>query len=292
MSPGRSVLLYAPPLLASLSALVVAGRRRWRDVLLLALPMVVSVVYFTRFTDWEGGFSWGPRYLVPAILPLVAAAALVARPPRWLWRTMVITTVLGVLGPGLLGVSVYFNAVYGATFSEVAAAGGRDATNPEDVNGIIDRYSFVLRSSPLILHARHLPEALRMTARRIDGRDSSITGPAPTDRRELLHYNERPIQLDMWWAWWSAAGAPAAVLLVAPILAVGAGLAGWRIGRAVRGPPDGLGAARDVAPAGRSVEVTGGVREARPSRAGARPSIRRSRRRPEVQSRSTPPGCC
>jgi hypothetical protein len=67
LSPGKSVFLFAPPIL-----LAVAGIRKLARldkglaVVVGALPMVYLFFYAT-FTQWEGGFCAGPRYLVPAI---------------------------------------------------------------------------------------------------------------------------------------------------------------------------------------------------------------------------------
>jgi hypothetical protein len=69
-SPGKSVFLFAPPIV-----LAIAGvRRLWRRDAGLAfvaagLPLIY-LSFFARYTQWEGGYCVGPRYLVPALVVL------------------------------------------------------------------------------------------------------------------------------------------------------------------------------------------------------------------------------
>jgi hypothetical protein len=70
LSPGKSVFLFAPPIV-----LAIAGvRRLWkRDaglaVVATGLPLIY-LLFFARYTQWEGGYCVGPRYLVPALVVL------------------------------------------------------------------------------------------------------------------------------------------------------------------------------------------------------------------------------
>jgi hypothetical protein len=78
LSPGKSLFLYSPPLLASLLLLPRALRARdrlWFWALLLTAGPVVYV--YSTYVFWHGDWCWGPRYLlflVPAaMLPAVFA---------------------------------------------------------------------------------------------------------------------------------------------------------------------------------------------------------------------------
>jgi hypothetical protein len=67
LSPGKSVFIFAPPLIVALAGL----RRLWRlergvATVAIALPLLY-LFFFAKYTQWEGGYCVGPRYLVPSI---------------------------------------------------------------------------------------------------------------------------------------------------------------------------------------------------------------------------------
>jgi hypothetical protein len=66
-SPGKSVFLFAPPMILALAG----WRRLWKmergaATVAMALPLVY-LFFYARYTQWEGGYCVGPRYLVPSI---------------------------------------------------------------------------------------------------------------------------------------------------------------------------------------------------------------------------------
>lgn len=64
-SPGKSVLLYAPPLLLALAGLRgLAGRDRGLAFVACGVPLVY-LLFYARYSYLEGAYSYGPRYLVP-----------------------------------------------------------------------------------------------------------------------------------------------------------------------------------------------------------------------------------
>jgi hypothetical protein len=70
LSPGKSVFLFAPPILLAIAGIRKLARLdKGLAVVVGALPLVYLFFYAT-FTQWEGGFCVGPRYLVPAIAVL------------------------------------------------------------------------------------------------------------------------------------------------------------------------------------------------------------------------------
>jgi hypothetical protein len=75
LSPGKSVFLYSPPLLAALWG----ARRLWqnrRPVAVAVLAVVVPVVLvYARYLFWSGDWAWGPRYLVFALPALLLPVA-------------------------------------------------------------------------------------------------------------------------------------------------------------------------------------------------------------------------
>jgi hypothetical protein len=67
LSPGKSAFIFAPPVILALAGL----RRLWKlergvAAIAIALPLVY-LFFFARYTQWEGGYCVGPRYLVPSI---------------------------------------------------------------------------------------------------------------------------------------------------------------------------------------------------------------------------------
>jgi len=86
-SPGKSILLFAPPILLALAGIPRLWRRDRGLATLAALLPVLYLLFFARYTQWEGGYCFGPRYLVPAItlfcLGLGPALADGGRKTRW-----------------------------------------------------------------------------------------------------------------------------------------------------------------------------------------------------------------
>lgn len=77
ISPYRGLFFYSPFLLIGVSGMIKMVRDpEWRREgwLFLAI-MVVYILFLSAFSDWEGGWSMGPRHLVP-ILPFLATAVL------------------------------------------------------------------------------------------------------------------------------------------------------------------------------------------------------------------------
>ena len=67
LSPGKSMLLFAPVLLLAPWGLVRAWRRSPALAVLMAAPLVALLAFYSRYTLFEGGYSFGPRYLIPGI---------------------------------------------------------------------------------------------------------------------------------------------------------------------------------------------------------------------------------
>ena len=103
LSPGKSVLLYAPPLLLALPGAWALWRRDERGVVLLALGLFLShLLLYARWGEWQGGGVWGPRFLLPVVTPLLLlAAGLFASTPTVIARKSVPSVDEKIGGAGL-----------------------------------------------------------------------------------------------------------------------------------------------------------------------------------------------
>ncbi len=76
LSPGKSVLLFAPPLLLAIPGAIGLWRRGRADVVLLCVGLFLShLLLYARWGEWQGGGVWGPRFLLPVVAPLLALGA-------------------------------------------------------------------------------------------------------------------------------------------------------------------------------------------------------------------------
>jgi hypothetical protein len=84
LSPGKSVFLFAPPILLAIAGIWRLYKRNpGLGILAGGLP-AVYLLFFSRYAQWEGGFCIGPRYLVPslALLCLGLGPVLAETTPR------------------------------------------------------------------------------------------------------------------------------------------------------------------------------------------------------------------
>ena len=72
-SPGKSIFLFAPPILLALWGLPALWRRDRGLATIATMSLPLALGFYARYTQWEGGYCFGPRYLVPALLLLSLA---------------------------------------------------------------------------------------------------------------------------------------------------------------------------------------------------------------------------
>jgi hypothetical protein len=105
LSPWRGLIWYCPAVLA----LAGLSRRIFRrlDVLLIVSTALAYLLLYSM-REWTGGWSWGPRYLVPALPGLMALCGLLES--RWR-KTLILLTILGFLvnAPTLVS---YYERIY------------------------------------------------------------------------------------------------------------------------------------------------------------------------------------
>ncbi len=74
-SPEKSLLLFAPAIVLVPAALVALARGRRAFAALIAGLFATSFVLAATWHSWMGGWSWGPRLLIPGVAVLLVALA-------------------------------------------------------------------------------------------------------------------------------------------------------------------------------------------------------------------------
>jgi hypothetical protein len=67
VSPGKSIFLFSPPILLAMLGLPRLWRRDRGLAFVAATAPIVYLLFFATYTQWEGGYCYGPRYIVPAL---------------------------------------------------------------------------------------------------------------------------------------------------------------------------------------------------------------------------------
>lgn len=104
LSPGKSVFIFAPPVILALAGLGALWRRDRGLAALAVLLLLVDLFFFAKYSQWEGGYCVGPRYLVPALVLLCLALGPVLAEGRA--GIKIIAVALLVLGMLVQGVSL------------------------------------------------------------------------------------------------------------------------------------------------------------------------------------------
>jgi len=98
VSPGKSILIHAPLVLLAITALPRLARfDRGLALLAIAAPLSYLLLY-SRYTQWEGGYCVGPRYLLPPLPFLLLALGLYLKDAsRTEWQKVLALTAVGAL---------------------------------------------------------------------------------------------------------------------------------------------------------------------------------------------------
>jgi hypothetical protein len=68
LSPGKSIFIFAPPVIVAICGLKALWRRSRGLAALAVLLPLTDLLFFARYSQWEGGYCVGPRYLVPGLV--------------------------------------------------------------------------------------------------------------------------------------------------------------------------------------------------------------------------------
>jgi hypothetical protein len=200
VSPGKSIFLFSPPILLALLGLPRLWRRDRGLAFVAAAAPIIYVLFFATYTQWEGGYCYGPRYLVPALALLGLG----------------IGPALGATRPGLDRASHYVGflaiAVFVAGFFVQAVGSATSFLEADVAGGYYDaQYNYRISFSPIAIHIHLL-------------RHYAASGAAPIG-----------LGFDKWWVFLSKAGAPGGALWVlAGVLLIGVVSSAWWLLRAYR----------------------------------------------------------
>ena len=84
-SPGRGLVTHFPLALLAVATTPAAWRRSPRTTLFAWGTLVTLLAVYCRWHGWDGGWCFGPRFLVPTVpLLVMLCAPLFDRPRRWI----------------------------------------------------------------------------------------------------------------------------------------------------------------------------------------------------------------
>ena len=105
LSPGKSMLLFAPILLLAPWALPRVWQRSRALAVLMVAPLLALLAFYARYTLFEGGYSFGPRYLIPGIWLLGLTFAYVVKEGSARLRSIALALVLMGAAVNVIGLA-------------------------------------------------------------------------------------------------------------------------------------------------------------------------------------------
>jgi hypothetical protein len=211
LSPGKSIIIYAPLLLLSLAMFPAFWRKYRPAAVFLFVVAVAWLLLHAKLRSWYGAWGWGPRHFV-TILPVIAIPALAFAPIAWgcRWgRAGILTT--AVTGFVLASSSLVGNWHYRMELRFLA--------------GTLEDESFVWsigRGQAADMVTGAINNGLVLIG---------VANPASVpDASELTNYTSN--RVNMWWFTLPKAGVPTPVALMgAGVLLIGLVLSGIRLTR-------------------------------------------------------------
>ena len=171
VSPGRGLLWHAPFVVAALVGLRLAWSRSRLLVLFAVVLLVARLLFYSRWWAWNGGWNWGPRFLVPA-MPVLAVGILeiVRRFPAYRVQIRAGLVALAVCTAGIqvAGAAVAYERadLVQKGLSRAVWDGSAESVSPQMqrfVSDQIDRWDLF----PVTDHARRLVEGRDLAGKRL-----------------------------------------------------------------------------------------------------------------------------
>lgn len=127
VSPGKGIVWFFPLLLPCLAGFGPLLKRDRAVGLLVAALVLARLLFYARWSSWEGGICWGPRFLVPAVALLCVPFAFAMQhlgqtSRRHGLRLVTAGLVVAAAAVSVAGVVVAYEDVWGADPGEIRAS--------------------------------------------------------------------------------------------------------------------------------------------------------------------------
>jgi hypothetical protein len=158
-SPGKSIFVFNPIAPLGLVGLVLFMLRDRPVGVLFLLLIVPRVIFFAKWDAWDGGVSWGPRFLDPVVAVLVIAAVEVLVATRnvrtWdlLARFAFAALALASLGVSYFSVRVPYEQWFETLQTPALRAhydGGHLVPHPNEPGAVSNAFDFTLQRSHVV----------------------------------------------------------------------------------------------------------------------------------------------
>jgi hypothetical protein len=158
-SPGKSIFIFNPIALLGLVGIVIFIFRDRPIAVLFTLLIVPRIFFFSKWDSWDGGVSWGPRFLDPsvALFAIAAVEVLVATQDRRRWDLLARLAfgALAVLSLGVsfLSVRVPYEQWYDTLSTPALRAhydSGHLVTDPNAPQAVSNAFDFTLQGGHLM----------------------------------------------------------------------------------------------------------------------------------------------
>jgi hypothetical protein len=118
LSPGKSIFLYSPGLIFALFGVGEFYRQaKLRAEFLFSLALTLTyLLFFSLFWNWDGDWTWGPRYLLPTFPFMVLWAAPLFQKFGRIARHGFYLSICGALAANGLGILAQFDQYFQASY--------------------------------------------------------------------------------------------------------------------------------------------------------------------------------
>ncbi|HEY9069171.1 MAG TPA: hypothetical protein VIV61_02885 [Candidatus Ozemobacteraceae bacterium] len=153
-SPGRGAVIYCPLLLLALVGFPAFYRRFPHEAMFLGGTFALHVLLYAEWHVWEGGWCWGPRFLIPALpISLIPAVMLFERIPTGRLSRLAFLAVLAIsLVVALSGILVSYNDYY--KWLDMHFRTELAGTTQADGRSNLDLMRWSWRYSPILVYWR------------------------------------------------------------------------------------------------------------------------------------------